>query len=264
MSNNPRRLALYGIGLGLLFWLFDTAVDVSLFDQDETYFTELFEPEPIELYMRVFVLSLCTIFGFYAAFLLDRANQIEVKLRSSNNELKFLKLEMQQLSELDPLTGTFNRRKFHEALDVAISKATRYHHRFSLLMMDIDHFKRINDTFGHQSGDQVLYKFCELIKESSRNTDQLFRMGGEEFALITSVVEGENIQALAEKLRKRIESFSFPKIGHITMSIGIANIVEDDDHESIYARADNAMYEAKRNGRNCIVSSDDLVKISSV
>lgn len=255
LSRGSRRVAWGGVLMVPLFWLLDGVIDVYLFGQGEAFHHGLFEMEPVELYMRLLVSVLFVGFGLYAAFMLDRAERAARALRESNAELERLKSELEYLVVADPLTGTFNRRKFHDALDRAVSNATRHDHRFALLMLDIDHFKHINDSFGHQVGDEVLRGFCERIKSAVRSADQLFRVGGEEFCLLANVAGDEDIGPLAEKLRKVVADQTFPVVGKITTSIGVANFREGDTQESIYTRADDAMYEAKRKGRNCVVSS---------
>ncbi|MDD2700038.1 MAG: GGDEF domain-containing protein [Sideroxydans sp.] len=257
LSKDSRRVAWGGVLMVPLFWLLDGMIDVYLFGLGNAFHHGLFEMEPVELYMRLLVSVLFVVFGLYAAFMLDRAERATSALRESNAELERLKSELEYLVVADPLTGTFNRRKFHDALDRAVSNATRHDHRFALLMLDIDHFKYINDSYGHQVGDTVLRGFCGRIKGAVRSADQLFRVGGEEFCLLANVAGDEDIGPLAEKLRKVVADQTFPVVGRITTSIGIANFREGDTQESIYTRADDAMYEAKRKGRNCIVSSKD-------
>lgn len=255
LSRDSRRVAWSGVLMVPLFWLLDAIIDVYLFGLGEAFHHGLFEMEPVELYMRVLVSVLFIVFGLYAAIMLDRAERAGHALRESNAQLERLKSELEHLVVADPLTGTFNRRKFHDVLDRAVANATRHDHRFALLMIDIDHFKHINDTHGHQVGDQVLRGFCERINGAVRSADQLFRVGGEEFCLLATVAVDEDIGPLAEKLRMVVADRPFPVVGKITTSIGIARFREGDTQESIYARADDAMYEAKRKGRNCVVSS---------
>jgi diguanylate cyclase (GGDEF)-like protein len=255
MGKNSRRVAWVGVLMVPLFWLSDAAIDVYLFGTGELLQQGLFDLEPVEFYMRLLVSVMFVAFGIYAAFLLDRAERVERELRDSNEQLLGLKEELERMSVVDPLTGAFNRRKFHDVLDVSIANAVRHRHLFALLMMDIDHFKRINDEFGHQAGDGVLRVVSELVGASIRGSDQLFRVGGEEFCLVAMVDAAEHAHTLAEKIRQVVESHTFPGTDRLTISIGIACFEEGDSQESIYARADAALYEAKHNGRNCIVSS---------
>lgn len=257
LSRGSRRVAWGGVLMVPLFWFLDGIIDAYLFGLGEGFHHGLFEIEPVELYMRLLVSVLFVVFGLYAAIMLDRAERTGHALRESNAQLERLKSELEHLVVADPLTGTYNRRKFHEVLDRAVSNATRHDHRFALLMIDVDHFKHINDTHGHQVGDEVLRGVCERISGAVRSADQLFRVGGEEFCLLANVAGDEDIGPLAEKLRMVVADRPFPVVGNITVSIGIGNFREGDTQESIYARADDAMYEAKRKGRNCVVSATD-------
>ena len=252
LSRDSRRVAWGGVLMVPLFWLLDGLIDVYLFGLGESFHHGLFEMEPVELYMRLLVSVLFIVFGLYAAIMLDRAERAGCALRESNAELERLKSELEHLVVADPLTGTYNRRKFHEVLDRVVSNAIRHDHRFALLMIDVDHFKHINDTHGHQVGDEVLRGVCERISGAVRSADQLFRVGGEEFCLLANVAGGEDVGPLAEKLRKVVADQPFPVVGNITVSIGIGNFREGDTQENIYARADEAMYVAKSKGRNCV------------
>lgn len=212
----------------------------------------LLRPEPVELWMRVLVSVLLVSFGVYAALLLDRAERIQRELRENNEQLEEMRRKLELLVVVDPLTGVFNRRKFHESLNIALSKANRHQHMFALLMIDIDHFKRINDQFGHQIGDRVLRIICDQIRSSIRNSDQMFRVGGEEFCLLAAETDAKQAKSLAEKIRLMIESHPLPEVGKLTVSIGISDFEDRDTQESIYARADMALYDAKHQGRNCV------------
>lgn len=250
LSRRSRRVAWGGVLLVPVFILADSAIDFLFFNEAGAAFPDvLLHPEPRELYMRLLFSLLFAAFGVYAAVLLDRAEGVEGGLRA-------LQEQLERQAQIDPLTGAFNRRKFHEVLEVSISNAVRYRHRFALLMMDIDHFKLINDRFGHQAGDGVLADVCDLIALSVRNLDPLFRIGGEEFCLVTTVDAKGNIRPLAEKIRRVVEAHRFPGVGSVTLCIGVAHFREGDTRERIYARADAALYEAKKTGRNCVVSDD--------
>jgi len=222
LSRDSRRVAWAGVLLVPAFWLLDAVIDVYLFGEGESFHHALFGLEPVELYMRLLISVLFIGFGLYAAFLLNRAERLENHLRESNKHLVLLKELLAQQVVIDPLTNIFNRRKFHDSLATAISNAGRYAHQFALLMIDIDHFKHINDTFGHQAGDEVLRDISKLIHASVRNADMLFRVGGEEFSLLAMVSEKDDVWLLAEKLRQIVASHSFDRIGKITISIGIA------------------------------------------
>ncbi len=253
LSKSSRRVALGGVLLAPVVWLADTIIDHYIFGADESFLEALLQPSPVEVWVRTMAGLMFIFFGIYAALLLNRSECIERKLRASNRELEQLKSELERLVVVDPLTGVFNRRKFHESLGAAITAAMRHQHLFALLMLDIDNFKSINDRYGHQVGDSVLRIMCELIDSTIRSADQMFRVGGEEFCLVAIAKDVEQARTLAEKIRLVIESHDFPEVGRVTISIGIAYFKEGDDQQNIYARADVALYRAKRQGRNCVI-----------
>jgi diguanylate cyclase (GGDEF)-like protein len=256
LSKSSRKLAWAGLCLVPLVWLADAGVDYFIFGIRDSFHDTLLHPGPNDIWMRSMASGMFLLFGIYAALLLDHAERVERQLRSSNRELERLKLELERLVVVDPLTGVFNRRKFHETLGMCIVSAMRHQHLFALLMLDIDNFKLINDRFGHQTGDEVLRIVCGLVGSSVRSADQIFRVGGEEFCLVATAMDVEQAKTLAEKIRRVVESYSFPEVGRVTISIGIAYFREGDTQEHIFARADNAMYQAKHRGRNCVMSSE--------
>lgn len=166
--------------------------------------------------------------------------------------------QLQQLAIQDPLTGARNRRAMNEELRIASSLQRRHGNRYGVLAMDLDHFKLINDTYGHQAGDLVLVNFVELIKHSSRKEDRLFRFGGEEFLLLLPNTDRDGLLAAAEHLQTQLASKLHGPGGAVTMSIGGAIMHPDESWESALKRADQCLYQAKTNGRNCIVIEDPL------
>lgn len=256
LSKSSRKLAWAGLCLVPLVWMADAAVDYYIFRISPSFQEALFDPGPTDLWMRSMASCMFVVFGIYAALLLNRSERVERKLRATNRELERLKMELERLVVVDPLTGVFNRRKFHETLGMSITSAMRNQHLFALLMLDIDNFKQINDRFGHQAGDEVLRIVCGLVGSSVRSADQLFRVGGEEFCLVATATDVEQAKTLAEKIRQVVESYGFPVVGKVTISIGIAYFREGDTQQIIFARADSAMYRAKHNGRNCVMCSE--------
>lgn len=162
---------------------------------------------------------------------------------------------LQQLATTDTLTGIFNRRRFNELLEADIARHQRYHSPLSLIFFDIDHFKQVNDTYGHQAGDQVLVQLTALVSGSIRTTDALARWGGEEFIILTSGCNLDCARQLAEKLRMTIERLSLPEVGLITCSFGVAEFREGDDQDALVKRVDQCLYQAKESGRNRVVSA---------
>ncbi|MGA1863062.1 diguanylate cyclase [Deferribacter thermophilus] len=150
----------------------------------------------------------------------------------------------------DELTQTYNRRYFKTVIKNEIEKVKRYNINSCLLLFDIDFFKKINDTYGHDTGDLVLKKLSSIIKSSIRATDHLFRIGGEEFAIILTNTKINDATQVAEKIRVITENYTFEKVGKVTISIGVTKIKSKDTEETLYKRADEALYQSKKTGRN--------------
>lgn len=169
-----------------------------------------------------------------------------------------ISLTMNQQSKLeekasrDRLTGAYNR-EFLETNLLAIEHAAKVKgKRLGVVMMDIDHFKNVNDTFGHGCGDDVLKRFVEIVRETVRQEDYLVRWGGEEFLLLTMVDSQENVSRITEKVRNHISMENFPQVGRVTASFGIACHCEGSTFAETVTKADIALYEAKASGRNCL------------
>ncbi len=158
---------------------------------------------------------------------------------------------LERLSVTDHLTQIFNRLKFENVLHTEIQRSRRHHRVFSLIMFDIDHFKKINDSFGHDAGDNVLRKLAEIISVHIRTIDMFARWGGEEFVILVVETHLEDAKSFAEKLRRDIETTSFHS-GILTCSFGVTEYRKTDDNSTIIKRADDALYEAKSNGRNLV------------
>jgi diguanylate cyclase (GGDEF)-like protein len=197
--------------------------------------------------------------------------------------LAFLKVYSNYLtildeSEIDTLTGLLNRRTFdnniekiiaeHAAADDELSDSSPQHpaRRMEgaelphwLAIIDIDHFKRINDEFGHLYGDEVLLLLSRNMKRIFRQRDKLFRFGGEEFIVVLDRTSEENAKAVLGRFRAAIENFHFPQVGKITISIGFVRLDKVDVSSAIIGRADQALYYAKQNGRNRVCFYEDLV-----
>lgn len=161
---------------------------------------------------------------------------------------------LRRLSDTDDLTGLANRRKLMQRLDEEISLSNRHALPLSLMMLDLDHFKSINDTWGHLQGDQVLRDIADLCRETLREEDLVARLGGEEFALLLPLTAEVHCRQLAERLRLRIANrdFGIGK-GRITASIGIAEHRIGDARETLIHRADDRLYAAKHAGRNRVM-----------
>jgi len=158
--------------------------------------------------------------------------------------------DLKKLATIDALTGIYNRYKINQIIDDEIARTKRYHETFALIMFDIDHFKEINDTYGHDVGDIVLQELSNIILSCIRESDTFGRWGGEEFMLITPKISLDDAIKLAEKLRKTIENHVFTKIQNLTVSIGVALFDKDSDKEEKLKEVDDALYKSKKNGRN--------------
>ncbi|MFT9496971.1 GGDEF domain-containing protein [Anaerosolibacter sp.] len=163
---------------------------------------------------------------------------------------RYVKDTLEHLVNYDGLTKVYNRRYFNEYLNHEMEKSERYNKNLSLIMFDIDHFKKVNDTYGHDVGDSVLKELSDLIQAHIRKCDILARIGGEEFAIIATETNVDNGLVFSEKLRKIVEEYDFKHIGKITISLGVTQFNHGDNSDLIYKRADTALYKAKNNGRN--------------
>ena len=165
---------------------------------------------------------------------------------------KRMEKELRCLSVTDCLTNCYNRRFFMQKLEEEIERAKRNENKFSLIMLDIDRFKSINDRFGHNAGDLVLKSMAEMIKNRIRKIDTLARWGGEEFVLLLPDTPVENAARLAEELRESLSRMDIQGVGRVTASFGVAGYCPGDSVDSLVNKADNMMYEAKAAGRNCV------------
>ena len=158
-------------------------------------------------------------------------------------------------SQVDPLTGTNNRAAFDSAIEKEVERSHRHHMPLSLAVIDIDFFKQVNDNYGHSTGDSVLRKVTEVIKDTLRASDELFRYGGEEFTVILNGTDNDGATNVAERIREEIENAYFEHEDGtlpLTVSIGISSLTTRDDAKRLFNKADAALYRAKETGRNKI------------
>ena len=172
------------------------------------------------------------------------------------SERKVFEAELRNLAVTDTLTGVWNRRHGTELLSADLS-ARRPGHALSLLMLDIDHFKAINDTFGHQAGDHALIEVASRLRRSLRGNDMVARWGGEEFVVLLRDCALPDALRLAEDIRAAIGEVPFGALGSLTVSVGAAQVGADEDLTSWLGRADQALYRAKRAGRNEVVADSE-------
>jgi two-component system cell cycle response regulator len=185
----------------------------------------------------------------YAAL---RTKALRDELGEKNRQLGILLKKIEAMAITDPLTGVYNRRYMEEALDRVFKEFQRYGAPFSILMMDLDHFKSINDEYGHSMGDSVLKWVASIIKGSLREVDVVSRWGGEEFLALLPHTELNSARLVAGRLLQAISGFQFREINRsITLSIGISSAAQEAGSiEQLISQSDSALYQAKKNGRN--------------
>lgn len=174
-------------------------------------------------------------------------------IRDISERKKFEELLYSQ-SVTDPLTNIYNRRFFMEILEQEAGRTKRSKKPFSLIMFDLDHFKNVNDHFGHAAGDMVLKKVAETVKGRIRKTDYFARWGGEEFIILLPETSLNNAVNLAEELRRQISTMELEGIESVTASFGVTEYKDNDTIDTVLLRVDNMLYEAKNDGRNCVKS----------
>lgn len=180
----------------------------------------------------------------------ELSRTLEAQVEERTRELNIKNKELDHLASVDKLTDTYNRRALDDALSAELQRANRYQRPLSMLLMDIDLFKQVNDQYGHLTGDKVLVTLSQKIKENLRSSDILGRWGGEEFLAICPETDLEQARNVAEKVRQAIEKTDFELPSSVTISIGISVLMEDATVESLVAAADKALYLAKSQGRN--------------
>lgn len=264
------KITITGVLLAIIFWIVDAFIYSLFSDQGITFLQSCFSPRGEEIWMRSFVVLLFLIFSAYTERLLaiihnmtvelkkyhDRLELTIAELKMENTERQHAIKELEELSITDPLTEIYNRRKFNELLTHEVERSKRYKTGLSIIMCDIDHFKKINDTFGHDVGDNALQVFSTKITENIREVDMFARWGGEEFMILMPNVTIGNASSVAEKLRKVIEETKIKNVNSLTASFGVTDLSEDDTAETFIKRVDEAMYKAKNSGRNKVESID--------
>jgi len=173
-------------------------------------------------------------------------------------ELKEAYRRIEELAEVDELTGSLNRRCIMRMLDEEVSRAQRTKAPCSIALIDLDWFKRINDTYGHPTGDEVLRTFAITVFANIRNFDRFGRFGGEEFLMVLPDTSQEAAQRILDRLRAIVADLDWSALSpgmRVTVSAGVATLKSDDTPDTVLARADGALYEAKAQGRNRIVSA---------
>ncbi len=188
--------------------------------------------------------SFCSVaFGLVGGYLLE----------SASRERFLAQRELEQSAITDELTGLYNRVRLQELLEAELERGRRYQRPFGIMVIDVDHFKDVNDVHGHHVGDELLIDLAGLLKANSRSTDALFRWGGEEFVIAAPETDASGLQAQAEKLRRQVAEYQFSVVGHKSISVGVTSTQDGDTPELLLKRADQALYRAKDQGRNQVV-----------
>lgn len=240
-------------------------------DIEENQLEEILQDKSVRSIITIPLYVLEKPFGIFAVFssrddLADSetdflnmyAQQIELAITIAN---LFEKVKEQAVT--DGLTGLYNRRYFEEYLKKEVIRSLRVNQPFSVIGLDLDYLKKINDTYGHTSGDLAIKTIAEVLKSNARSIDTAARMGGEEFNIILPGVGSQGAMIAAERIRKTIEETPIETIGHITASIGVATFLEHSDNiEDILELTDQAMYLSKRNGRNQVTLAKPMDETS--
>jgi diguanylate cyclase (GGDEF)-like protein len=186
----------------------------------------------------------------------ESLHDTESKLLQEKSELLEDNNELRRMALTDSLTGLSNRTHMNQILYKEYARFERHNQRFGIIMLDIDHFKRINDNFGHDIGDKVLKRLAQIFENSIRTSDFVARWGGEEFLICCTTIEERDLLPIAETIRQLTANTEFERVGQITASLGCAAIVKGETIGELIKRADVALYEAKNNGRNLTVVSE--------
>lgn len=188
---------------------------------------------------------------------LAKLEQLHLEIERKQNELLSINATLVELSVTDKLTGLKNRRFFQEKLEEQLAIFDETAQLFSLLILDIDHFKKVNDTYGHQVGDEVLAQLAQILNAHARQDDVVARYGGEEFVIILPETDVDTSRRIAEQIRRVVEQAQW-QTGKVTISIGIATVTEEDTDATILKKADQALYISKENGRNRVSTFECL------
>ncbi|MDH5601204.1 MAG: GGDEF domain-containing protein, partial [Gammaproteobacteria bacterium] len=239
----------------------DATIDVLFFsdEEGETIMESIFSPAAHELYMRSIVLLLFTFTSIITRKLIINQENTNHELEKHKNNLQGMvekrTEQLEKLATIDDLTQIYNRRKIYEFAGYEVNRSIRYKHPLSVIMIDIDYFKKINDNYGHDVGDKILQQLCDSISEIIRKTDIFGRIGGEEFMLILPETPLTAACDFAERIRTTIEQKDFDIVKNVTISLGVTQCVEEDNILPLFKRADIALYTAKNDGRNRVVST---------
>lgn len=261
----PSNIPFIGISFALIYWLADSLIDVYLYNISLSFYESVLFPNALQLWMRGFVLLLFMLFSVYVKRMLEQQELLEDRmqhyeerfeylvddLRMEMSERKQAILELEELSSIDSLTTAYNRRKLHEVLRQEIDRKYRFDTDLSIVMIDIDSFKKINDDYGHHAGDNVLIKLTDIIKNNIREADVFARWSGGEFVILMPDTTIEKANSLAEALKQVVITTDFDDVGKISVSFGASLFDSGSDTADTFVnRSDDALIEAKEQRSN--------------
>ncbi|MCF6339368.1 MAG: cache domain-containing protein [Sulfurimonas sp.] len=182
--------------------------------------------------------------------LIELNDTLENKVKERTAELEKMKNKLEILATIDVLTNIHNRYSLMKILDIEISRSRRHNTPLSIIMYDIDYFKKVNDIYGHDIGDKVLTSLSSVVKNNIRDIDIVGRYGGEEFLIILPDTTLEDAKYYADRLRKKVEQYKFNTVGHITISLGLVELKDNESLDEVFKRVDDLLYKSKNDGRN--------------
>lgn len=244
-SNNPFIKACF---LALISFVFFSTCYIISNLNEPLYASEFLNTLKPYVYIINMFITFIALLGFSILFL------IEIETAYSNLYSK--NLELDNLANTDPLTGLYNRRTMKAHIQNMYEDYNITKNPFSVIVCDIDNFKKVNDTYGHECGDEVLKTISSVLSSLTRGQDFLCRWGGEEFIVFLHNIDKDMARTIAERIREKIQEtemqFGDTKL-HITMTFGVASVTETDDYEELFNLADSRMYEGKKSGKNKVV-----------
>lgn len=223
------------------------------------------KPEDMDLSLEVIQVIAFVLVLFSMSVIGGYISNLREKLRSRNQELQKAIEKIDKLVSIDPLTQISNRRRLFEVLTQETNRCNRGETLFSICLLDIDHFKQVNDTYGHMAGDEILCHIACSISRNIRNIDAFGRYGGEEFLLVLPQTPLAGAAVKAEKVRCQVAGLRFPDISGdlgVTVSIGVAQYRPPEDNDTTLLRADRALYAAKANGRNRVETEKNQTAVT--
>ena len=207
-----------------------------------------------DLFWKILAIMAVVVAGFiYWNRKLARLNR---EIAEAHRELNLKSKELERLSVTDALTGAYNRLRLEQILEREFERGKRYQRPLSIIMVDIDDFKEVNDTYGHQAGDEILRLLAQELTETIRETDTLGRWGGEEFLIVCPETSLQGANILADKLRDNVDGYNFPYVGHMSCSFGVAELYKGETIDQLINRVDKFLYRAKEEGKNCVFCSE--------